>query len=238
MTTEEIEKIYIDRFQKVFPDFPNGILEFGDKPDLVVKGEKTIGIEITQFYKQDGSKIESEQKQIKFRRQIIEETKAKYLGAGGKKIDLHISFEKKNAIRNVQKVVNGVLEIIPKIVGTKNGIIDYSLHSHLEEIFNIYLNDLGHDNAVWMDLTVNEVKISNIERLNEILARKLVSAKNYKSCDEFWLLICVDYWNPAQDQEIRIEYDNVLRQNVFKKVLLYKTVYEHFVDLSDQSYRE
>jgi hypothetical protein len=42
---------------------PNGAAEYADKPDVLLKGERTIGIEITRFYLQPGWSPGSEQQQ-------------------------------------------------------------------------------------------------------------------------------------------------------------------------------
>jgi len=39
------------KFKEAYKDFPEGIIDQPDKPDFVVNGEKKIGIEITQVFK-------------------------------------------------------------------------------------------------------------------------------------------------------------------------------------------
>jgi hypothetical protein len=56
----EIEKHYFEMFRRVYP-LPEGAIIYGDKPDVIIEGEKRVGIEITNFFLEDGSLSESEQ---------------------------------------------------------------------------------------------------------------------------------------------------------------------------------
>jgi hypothetical protein len=52
-TTTEIERHYFERFRKAYA-LQAGSVTYGDKPDVTLTGERTIGIEITRFYLQVG----------------------------------------------------------------------------------------------------------------------------------------------------------------------------------------
>ena len=61
-TTREIERHYFERFRKAYA-LPAGSVTYGDKPDVTLTGERTIGIEITRFYLRPGSASHSEPRQ-------------------------------------------------------------------------------------------------------------------------------------------------------------------------------
>jgi hypothetical protein len=48
--------------------------------------------------------------------------------------------------------------------------------------------------------------------------------------DAYWLLIFVDFFNPAQDREIRID-DPCIHSTVFEKIFVFKTAYNHIVEV-------
>ena len=48
MKNRDIEQYYFEMFQRDY-SIPDGDVEYGDKPDVVVHGARTIGIEITNF---------------------------------------------------------------------------------------------------------------------------------------------------------------------------------------------
>jgi hypothetical protein len=44
------EKDTLDRFHKIYPQFPKGNISQPDKPDFIVTGEIRVGIEVTQVF--------------------------------------------------------------------------------------------------------------------------------------------------------------------------------------------
>jgi hypothetical protein len=47
------ERNYFEMFRRDFP-LPKGKIEYGDRPDVILRGDRTIGIEITNFYLKPG----------------------------------------------------------------------------------------------------------------------------------------------------------------------------------------
>jgi hypothetical protein len=61
-STRDIERHYFEEFRKAYT-MPDGTIEYADRPDVLVRGEQTTGIELTRFYLQPGSFLGSEQRQ-------------------------------------------------------------------------------------------------------------------------------------------------------------------------------
>ena len=91
-TATEIERHYFERFRKAYT-LPVGTVTYGDKPDVTLTGERTIGIEITRFYLQSGRVPHSEQRQRPLRNAVVSEAQALYSANGGKRIELTIAFD-------------------------------------------------------------------------------------------------------------------------------------------------
>jgi hypothetical protein len=68
-------------------------------------------------------------------------------------------------------------------------------------------------------------------RLAEIIRRKDAKARHYSSCDEYWLLVVVDFMDTAQEQEIRVD-GLALESGVFERVIIYKPHFEHIVEVT------
>jgi len=83
--------------------------------------------------------------------------------------------------------------------------------------------------AKWRVMQSHSVEFMSTTRLNEIIAEKEAKAQQYAPCDAYWLLIVVDFINPAQEQEIRVGGVTV-HSDMFQKIILYRTGYEHFVE--------
>ena len=59
-TNRDIERHYFEQFNEAYK-LPNDAAEYADRPDVLLRGERTIGIEITRFYLQPGDSPGSEQ---------------------------------------------------------------------------------------------------------------------------------------------------------------------------------
>ncbi|OGP65699.1 MAG: hypothetical protein A3K22_05390 [Deltaproteobacteria bacterium RBG_16_42_7] len=65
------------------------------------------------------------------------------------------------------------------------------------------------------------------------IREKEIKANDYQKCDEYWLLFVVDSIDRAQDQEIEIEGMNDIKSNIFNKVIIYKSGFDHIVMLGE-----
>lgn len=52
-TNRDIERHYFEQFNAAYT-LPNGTAEYADRPDVLLRGRRTIGIEMTRFYLQPG----------------------------------------------------------------------------------------------------------------------------------------------------------------------------------------
>jgi hypothetical protein len=57
------------------------------------------------------------------------------------------------------------------------------------------------------------------QRLAEIVQEKENKARAYASCDAYWLLVIINFIDPAQEQEIRREEGLAIASGVFQKVI-------------------
>ena len=77
---------------------------------------------------------------------------------------------------------------------------------------------------------VYDTPIISRNRLAEIVIDKEKRAKNYQECNEYWLLVVVDFINSSQDQEIQIEGFEKIQTNIFEKVIVFKTLFNHIIE--------
>lgn len=68
---QAIERYYFEQFRSHYP-LPAGEVEFTDKPDVVISGAHTVGIEMTNLYLSSGADPSSEQVQRARRLQVID----------------------------------------------------------------------------------------------------------------------------------------------------------------------
>jgi hypothetical protein len=86
-SNQEIELYYFDMFRRDYR-LPEGTIVPGDKPDVILEGKRKIGIEITNFFLENGALPESEQVQQKAREAAVSKAQQVYLANGGKRIEL------------------------------------------------------------------------------------------------------------------------------------------------------
>lgn len=242
LTNREIERHYFDKFSRVYP-LPPGTIVHKDKPDILLLGEKKIGVEITQFFKEIGSHQGSEQQQIMLREASIRQAQVEFKRINSSPIHLSFSFDVSVPIKNksdfAKRVTDFALTIASSedrhrkfLYGADDGRISPHLYTErLPELSMVYVADVS--GSTWGIAQAYQVLPSSKKRLKEIIADKESKSIEYESCDEYWLLVVVDMWNPAQDQGVQSKWYEGVSSDVFTKILVYKTGEEHVVELPE-----
>jgi hypothetical protein len=230
-TTRDIERHYFEKFSKTYK-LPHGAVEYADKPDILVRGERTTGIELTRFYLQPGGSLGSEQKQKPLRDGVISDAHKLHRNAGGKQFELTIGFETDRPITSARR------KILPKelaafaatISANKSGALDPELFEAMPEISTIYLNSKEYDDAKWRVCQVYSVDLMSPTELEKIVREKESKAAEYLLCDDYWLLIIVDGMDNAQEQEISAQRIKIA-SNVFQRIIVYKPGFEDILEV-------
>ena len=68
------------------------------------------------------------------------------------------------------------------------------------------------------------------DRLLEIVRDKENKVRGYKECDVYWLLVVIDFFDRAQDQDIPNDGFEKIETKIFEKVIVYKTIFEHIFE--------
>jgi hypothetical protein len=122
------------------------------------------------------------------------------------------------------------VELARHIKDWKTGKIRKDIFKDIPELSFVYLNAQEYDDAKWRVIQGGDVPIMSRDRLIDIVRNKEVSSMEYRKCDSYWLLVVVDFINPAQDQEIRIEGFEKIQSEIFEKIIVYKTLFGHVVE--------
>jgi hypothetical protein len=154
---QDIERDYFERFGLAYGlratgyGLRDGILEYGDKPDVLLKGKETIGIEITRLYVQSGNLEASEQRQKPLRKGVISDAQKLYRDAGGRGIELHVGFDAKNPITSPRRkeLPKQLAEFAKHIDSHGSGQVDSDLFQGMLEIGYVWLNAGEYTDAKW-----------------------------------------------------------------------------------------
>jgi len=230
LTTGETERYYFEMFLRDYP-LPSGDIEYGDKPDIILAGERRLGIEITRLYVQDGDVPGSEQVQSKLRDSLVANAQRLYERSGGKPVELSIGFNKSQPILDKVKVAHQIAAFANRVRDRETGQVPKREYKDIPELQFVYLYAKPGRVATWRVMQVHDHGLMSLERLQEIVARKEVSAAQYKACDSYWLLVIVDFLDAAQEQEIRLQQRvRQVQSRVFEKVLVYKPYFGHIFE--------
>jgi len=230
ITQQESEKRYFKMFREDY-QLPSGKIIYGDRPDVIIDGERLVGIEITNFYIEKGELPESEQRQRKLRDEAVLEAQRIYKKGKRKKIGITFEFDKANPIRNKRELVKNLADLAGRIENLETGRLNKDIFKSISELSLVYLNAPKYDNPQWRVTQVYTVTIMSRDRLVEIIRVKEGKSKEYKKCAAYWLLVIVDFFDPAQDQEIRIDGFDKIDTGVFEKVIVYKTIFRTVIEL-------
>lgn len=228
-TNQDIEKYYFEMFRKDFP-LPSGNVIYSDSPDVIIDGKRKIGIEITNFYHNPGTLTESEQIQSKWRKKVISKAQNLYEKKNSRKFEISFGFDKSYPIRNQDALIDQLIDLATKIENIQTGQIRKELFKQIPEISFVYMNNKEYKDTKWRIVQVHDLPMLQLDRLKEIIKSKEYRSEKYEKCDVYWLLVVVDFINPAQDQEIQIENFKKVESNAFEKVIVYKTLFGHVLE--------
>lgn len=230
-TNQDIERHYFEQFRAAYK-LPNGLTEYADRPDVLLKGARTIGIEMTRFYLQPGGSPDSEQKQGPRREGVVSDAHKLYREAGGKNFELTITFNPDRPITSARRrILPTELAAFAATIGAvESGAVDLDLLEGMPEVSSIYLNSKEYEDAKWRICQVYSLDLMSAEGLQEIVRDKESKAAEYMPCDAYWLLIIVDWRDNAQDQEISVKGVKIA-SDVFEKVIVYKPGFEDIVEV-------
>jgi len=229
--TSETERAYFDRFQRVC-GVPAGVVTFGDKPDVIVRGEKTIGVEITQLHLRGGHLASSEQRQRPLRAEIVAEAQALFTASGGPPIEWSVGFRDGALSRGKKSAVARALAgfALTANLGPSGQIGRPAYEAILPDVAYLYVNRTEYAAPVWKVCQTHGVGLISPAAVQAVIDEKEVKASGYAPCDAMWLLVVVEPMDPAQEQEIRLD-GLAARSSVFERVIVYKPTFEHIVDV-------
>lgn len=164
------------------------------------------------------------------RKKVVSEAQRIYLAQNGKKNEITFGFDETTPIQDKKKLISKFVDLAKQIEKCGTGEIRKDLYKTIPGLSFVYLNTEEYEDAKWRVMQVYNVPIMSRDRLVEIVREKEARAKKYKKCDGYWLLVVVDFINPAQDQEIQFDNFDRIHTNVFEKIIVYKTLFGHLLE--------
>lgn len=226
---QEEEWLAFQAFQKDYP-LPSGTVERSDKPDVVIHGDRKLGIEITSLHIADGRDAASEQRQVKPREHTVALAQEIHNKAGGRPIELVIGFDPGCPITDARAMAHAIAEVAAYVQRGAPGQVDQLTYEHLGCVDFMYLSG-EYANPRWKVQQGYYVPMLRVDRVKEIVSEKVEKAREYRPCDALWLVITVDFWDPAQDQDIEWPEGERIVCGPYDRVFLHKAAYRHVVEV-------
>jgi len=230
ISNSEVERYYFEQFRTHFP-LPTGVVEYTDKPDVIIHGERRLGVEIANLYLVHGSEPSSEQKQRHFRETVLQQAQARYRRAGGKKMELTISFDPRRPIKNAKEVAAALAVAAASIEDLPSGQVSRTYFANVPEVSFVYHSSIEYPDPVWRVCQRYTVPPLSLPRLATTIAEKHNKLPSYKQCDAFWLLLVVDFIDHAQDQDIRWPDSAIEFYSPFERIIVYKPQFAEWTDV-------
>jgi hypothetical protein len=219
-------------FQSFQSDYslPDGTIEHSDKPDLMIHGDRTLGIELTSLYIVDGRDAKSEQRQTKPRERVVARAQELHVEAGGRPIELAIGFNPEFPITDVDGLAHSIAEVAQYVQRGAPGQVEQPTYDHLDCINFVHFSG-EWANPRWFVQQSYSAPMLRVNRVREIIADKIDKAKGYRSCDAYWLIITMDFWSPAQDQDIEWPTGESVDHGPFEHIFLHKPAYRRVIEV-------
>jgi hypothetical protein len=227
-SNREIEQYYFDQFRGHFP-LPAGEVEHGDKPDVVIHGERVLGIEIANLYLTDGGDPRSEQVQRKRRETVVRKAQTQHSRAGGKRIELTVSFDPARPITDVKSVASSLAAVAESIQNLAAGALPRRHFAQIPQLNFVYYNPIEYLDAQWRVTQVFSGVDLSVDRVAQLVATKEQLLAEYKKCDAYWLLLVVDFMDSAQDQEIVWPSEVAPLKTTYERVIIYKPQFAQWI---------
>ena len=229
-SNQEIEKYYFEQFAKDF-SLPNGELQYGDKPDVIIRGAENIGIEIANLYLADGADEASEQVQRKRREKVIKLAETDYKSKRHLNYEFNISFNPKVPIIEVKSVATKLVDFILSIENNPGNFFTSDAFNISPEIYSVHRSQKEYPDAKWKTSQIFDGKNLQVAKVREIVKQKNEKISGYIHCDSYWLLLVVDFMDSAQDQEIEWPTDESPIKCKYEKVIIYKPQFKRYSDI-------
>jgi len=243
MTTsqDQHERDFLERFRNAYLFFPEGKIIKGipgQEPDFIVANPRErVGIEMARLFRDDGDMMGPlcMSAQFQFQKILLEEAERIFRRTSEMRYKVVVSFTERSGIQAkalvslAQFLVERICEWVsrrppgmdPLLIGP--GMLEP--HQDTFQLVQVY------DRSEYFDYSWSVQSAFGVEPMNQDLLHKIIQQKesirrggHYLNCDRLWLLIYLDFFNPAMDQQFPDRFAEPIRPHGFDKVILFKTV--------------
>jgi hypothetical protein len=147
------ERYYFEKF-RLQAALPHGEITYGDKPDVIIAGDRTLGIEITNFYLEDGKNPASEQLQRRLPPDVLATAERVYKAECGGIVGVTLGFNSAVPIKTSRKekaaLARRIAEAVSALSKTETGqVYRYEYQNVVPELGFLYIHTGPYDDGKW-----------------------------------------------------------------------------------------
>jgi hypothetical protein len=202
-------------FADVYP--LDGVPIQGDKPDYIIRGDRCVGVELSELYQVDGK--DSAQHQIKVRKGLLTKAQELYRRSTEKQAAYAIGFNDSVPLRRTSSLEQALVTVL--LGDWKRGAeLPKAAHSHIREIRSVFRIDA--DNIDWQLRGTQEGGPIDLQRVEECIRKKELLLGTYAKCDAHWLLLTYSFFAAGQGFEPSLPREPQAIITSFEKVFVFE----------------
>lgn len=239
-TKKERERYYLDLLRSIFPGFPAGWVEDGERPDFIVHSpDGKIGIELTRIYKQGPANGPPLQSQESERQAVVAEACRIHKTMGLDPVQVHFDFEGESSLtkKHRTKYAHTLAVLVANNLPSKNSWLEVDSNFNLPESFPFEVHYVSI--ARFDSLTRNawSVPVGGIVAedcrtdFQRVISEKDILVPDYRACWKHWLLILADWSGPSSFFEPSTQTLSHVYRTAFDRVFFLSAVVREFIEL-------
>lgn len=229
-----LERAYYQDFAEHCPLAPKGQIEFSDKPDVLITDSDLLGVEVANIYRKDGQDLASEQIQSRLRADVIRQARELYLVGTHPQYEFWFDFDPDVPITNTQELSRRVYDCVVQAAKEQRQYAAYKGFEGCPELRYLNYNGIEYADAQWRPVQSYDVPPLDVKRVLEIVESKAAKAASYQRCDRYWLLLIVEFWDPAQDQHLSWDASTKAAPTPFERIVIYKPATREWLEVPQQ----
>lgn len=240
---KQFQLYHLNNFKNSCRFFPQGKIIESEKLDFLIRdGAKILGIEHTVIYEEKNAYGVIPKEQDSLKNAVLHSAQEIYKAKYKDPLLISVLFDER--IKLGRKKVNELGKIIAEIAAY-NSKIDFGrmfcINDNNAELPDEILEIILHKFESTKSVNVNNPKCVWVKTLgpnelkNRIFKKETLITEYRSECDEIWLLMVVDKFDPASIFDVSEDAKNYIYETAFDKLFLFNNYAGEYFELKHHS---
>jgi hypothetical protein len=169
--------------------------------------------------------------QSKRRAQVIAQAQKHYRSYDNPELEFWVDFDPSIPIRSVEDSAQRLAIIAAKNSNPGIPLSRYKPELDFPELRYLAHNGIVYSDSKWRPSQTYEIPNLNVSRVQDIIFQKTQKMTAYAKCDLYWLLLVIDFWDPAQDQALCWPIGERVEMTPFERILVFKPGTREYLEI-------